>query len=741
MTSMPLDGMTPAQGAPQSGSILDKLSSILPPQILALKEQEQKKKWAVWVETEYQKCKTARVPYERQWYINLAFYHGRQYVQPMEVANHGFRLMSPRTEPWRVRMVINKIRTAVITECSKLTSSRPIPTVVPASNEDEDFMAARVGEQLLKSAFANSQFEKDYRSAIWWAVVTGNAYLKSYWDPSFKDPEVQLPPQAVMGLDGKPMIDPATQRPITAPPQPVLGKICVERVTPFHIYVPDMLSEDINLQPYVIHAMTRTVAWAKNTFGINAVPDSQSTNTILESAVLTPKGSQTHLDSVLVKEIWLKPGAHPDFPEGGMMTVINSQVVQVQPKWPWPFKEFPFYKIDGMPTGAFYTDSRVVDLIPVQKEYNRTKSQMIEIKNIMGKPKIMYQQGSLDPRKINSDPGQAIPYRAGYNPPTVIPGTDVPATMPMELDRLTSDFDDISGQHEITRGSTPSQVTSGTAIAFLQEQDDSKLGYQVSGIEHCIETLGKHYLKYVSNYWTEERLIRVAGLDNAYEAKHWKGSDLRGNTDVRIQTGSALPVSKAAKQALLTEFMMNGWIDPTTGLEMLDFGGLDKMLEDVLVDKRQAQRENMKLADMDPALIGLLLTPEPDPLAQQPTLPGMPPVGPGMGDPTMGGMEHQPQPQPPMPVNSWDNHEVHIHIHNQFRKTQQFELLAPEVKQAFELHVQLHQMALLGNIQGVAGPLNSPPSGPGQPVEEGGEPPVDGSGGPQEEEASPFPPE
>src|SRR5690242_16227541 len=95
--------------------------------------------WASWVNTEFQKCKNARLPFERQWHLNLAFYSGKQYLSPINLPGQGFRLTSPKAPPWRVRMVINKIRTAARTECSKLTSSKPIPTVIPATTEDEDF--------------------------------------------------------------------------------------------------------------------------------------------------------------------------------------------------------------------------------------------------------------------------------------------------------------------------------------------------------------------------------------------------------------------------------------------------------------------------------------------------------------------------------------------------------------------------------------------------------------------------
>lgn len=730
MTSKPLDGQPPLSARTQTGTrSLTKPNDQEALTLALLMEQNERKRkqeqWASWVDAQYTRCRNARVPFERQWYINLAFTAGKQYVAPIDVPTQGFRLTTPKAPPWRVRLVINKTRVAVRTECSKLTTSKPIPVVAPATNEDEDFSASKVAEQLLKSEFATAAFESTYRSWIWWGVVCGTSYLKIYYDPQKLDHDAKkLPPAPTMPGSDEPLPEDILEKlKATVPglgealdtPRPAQGKICVERVTPFHIYAPDLLTEDINEQPYIIQVMTKSPLWVQKKFGFMPSPDARASNTILDAATIIAKGSEEHLDSVLVKECWIKPNGHPDFPDGGVVTVINSRVVQVREEWPYPFEEYPFYKYNGIPTGGYYSDSSVVDLIPLQKEYNKKRSQMIEIQNMMGKPKLVYQRGSLNPKRISSEPGQSIEYTAGYEKPEVLPGVEVPMSFVNELEKLQQEFDDVSGQHEISRGQTSlSSLTSGTAIAYLQEQDDAKLNYQVAAIETAMELLGKHYLELAGKYWDDDRLIRVTGANNAFEAMHWKKGMLKGNTDVRVQTGSALPFSKAAKTALLTEFMQNGFVDPVSGMERMDMGGMDKILDDALVDKRQAVRENLKMADAPDKMLELLLNPAPGPEGQPPY--EAPQYAPQ--DPAMEGMGGPPQPvgmqqmngdgtpfvpKPPVPVNSWDNHAEHIRWHNHFRKTQEFEMLSDLKKQAFELHVQLHQIALQGAMMNQMG--------------------------------------
>ena len=95
MTSQPLDGLAPYSGERATGTTpslttplpkdmpLDVAMQIMQQQRLEAKKQE----WARWVSTEYQRCRTARTPFERQWYLNLAFTAGKHYVADNAAAN------------------------------------------------------------------------------------------------------------------------------------------------------------------------------------------------------------------------------------------------------------------------------------------------------------------------------------------------------------------------------------------------------------------------------------------------------------------------------------------------------------------------------------------------------------------------------------------------------------------------------------------------------------------------------
>jgi hypothetical protein len=111
-----------------------------------------------------------------------------------------------------------------------------------------------------------------------------------------------------------------------------------------------------------------------------------------------------------------------------------------------------------------------------------------------------------------------------------------------------------------------------------------------------------------------------------------------------------------------------GFIPPEKGLEMLEIGGIEKIYEEYNTDVRQAQRENQKM--------------------------------------TMG---------MPVEANDFDNHAVHMEIHNKFRKGQQYESLDDMTKELFQNHVMAHQQAMqTGLAPGGQFPEDAPGAIPGQ---------------------------
>jgi hypothetical protein len=127
-------------------------------------------------------------------------------------------------------------------------------------------------------------------------------------------------------------------------------------------------------------------------------------------------------------------------------------------------------------------------------------------------------------------------------------------------------------------------------------------------------------------------------------ARYIKKDDLVTEFDIEVLAGSTLPQSKASKQDFIVQLYQYKIVqDPKLVLKLLDFGGVEGVFDELEVDYNQVDRENERLEN-------------------------------GQA----------------IPANEYDNHMVHIAMHNKFRKTAQYEQLDPAIKQLFELHVQQH---------------------------------------------------
>jgi hypothetical protein len=577
-------------------------------------------------------CKQQRWQFERIWYQNLAFYYGHQNLRWLNRSGgQADRMVEPPAPSWRVRMVINKIRPLVRKELAKLTKEQPQAFVMPASTDEQDLLAARAGESVFEHLWKDLELDRVVRQIAFWVVTTGTGFVKDWFSPN--------------------TVDKATNQ---------RGLIEVESLSPWHLFVPNLQEEDIERQPYVIHVVAKDPSWVQQVYGKQVRPNSSAGN--LDQRFKNAMGLRGQNSSnqrlVEVREVWIKP--NKKHPQGAVIAWTDDQLLTSYEGWPYNHQEYPFAKVSHVPTGQFYADSIIPDLIPVQKELNRTRSQVIESKNRMAKPQLIAPKGSVDPNKVTSEPGLIVFYTPGFDPPQPLPLQPLPNYVLQEVDRLQQDMSDISYQHEVTQGTTPPGVTAATAISYLQEEDDSVLAATTASIEEAIAKLGRHFLNHVKQFWTAQRKIRVIGQNGQFESQMLSGADIGSNTDLRVEAGSAAPRSMAAKQAFITELGKLGWISPDRALKYMGMAETGRMYEESQVDPRHAQRENLKLVNGDD-----------------------------------------------FAPNSWDNHEVHIMEHNNFRKQQEFELADDQQKAALERHVQAHQQ-ILAQLQGQLIPPNMP---------------------------------
>lgn len=635
------------------------------PELQAFRESEEGKNLVGWIRQKFQKCKDLRATEEKQWNINLAFYNGNQWVQFYTDTN-GItgRLGLPVSARNKERQTINRIKPVVRTEMAKFTSQKPSASVVPATDDDDDIQAAEAAEQVWISTAERRHLDEEYSDAIFWMCITGNGFIKTTWDPELKDPDDEA----------------------------AVGDVRYGSVDPYKIFVPDLKLKDLQAQPFIFHAYAKPVEWLElhyeEALGDKKLnPTCKEASSIQEEAFARPHGTdEKAFDSCMLYEFWIKPGQSKKLPEGGMVVMIDDIIVEIHNQgMPFEHGEYPFAHFGHIKREGFYRGSIIEDLIDLQRDYNKLRSQIAESRKKMAKPQLTAQKGAVTAAKITNEIGVLIEYKAGMQAPVPLALQNVPQYVLQEVDLILRDIEDISGQHEVSKGQTPAGVTAATAIAYLQESDDSFMLPSFKGVEYGFSYVARHTLLLFVEFVDTERLIKITGKNDTFSTELLSGANIKRGTDIRIEPGSSLPESKAARQAYIMDLMVNGFVDPQEGLDILQIGSMRKLIDNLKNDKRQAQRENIKFKRLTEEVISQY---------EQEWASGLADMG--MGADPMSGQIMDPtgQPmQPPLiiPVNDWDNHEVHIEEHNRFRCSQEFEKLSPTIKEAIQSHVRMHQ--------------------------------------------------
>jgi hypothetical protein len=702
-------------------------------------EATNEKDLVIALESERQARLDKRRGFETIWWNNIALVAGDHYAHWNPTSSQ----FEDRDWNWdtnksqdakKPRLVINHALTVGRTELSKLTKSRPVMDIVPNSDEQTDIAATKVGMSALDFAEWKFQLPKLRRNALWWMIQTGVGSIFVGYDPLDDRPgkvSYTIDPSTgeatfnqVRIAELEQMEKAGTLDRLLKEDFP-LGELDLKVYSPFQL-LPDQLSTELSDLNDLITQDVVDIDVVKGIYGAAARklnPDSNMTLGTMETRMMARAGvpgaagaiQKTIDNAIQVNTFWLPPNVYRGnafLRDGCMMRWANSnERLDFVKGFPYQDNRIPHVFFQHIPTSTtIWPDCVMSHIRGPNLEIDKTISQLIENKDYMGNPMWLIATQHKIRGEIKNVAGGIVRYRHVPNipPPAPVPGLQMPSQIENLLMGLRDQIMDISGQSEVSRGRVPSGVRSGVAVAYLQEEDDTKIAPTVQTMEESIALMGSMVLERFAQFYSFPRILRFYRRDGSFDVKRFKGADLKNNTDVVCQAGSAMPKMKAARQQYALELATLGIIqDPKRLMEMLELGRGEPDEEDKAV--AQAERENNTM------LFGVWR-------AQT----NLVPEGQDLADSARFDRLHA-----AVPVKAWHNHEVHIARHTSIMMNEEFEELAiakPEVVQLFDQHIAMHQEELTKAAQAQAQMLQAAkgaPDGPPTPAggAEGGAPP------------------
>ncbi len=639
---------------------------------------------------------------ERAWKINLSFYKGKQYVFYNKRTR---RIESLATEDgdkprYRVRIVANQISPNSIGLLARLTKSKPQFFATPTSAGYENQKATQVAENLLDHWWSKFSLSEKREEAMLWSIICGNGFWKISWDDKVgSSVKVMVDP-----INGNPIIDPLVERlfrdnmdsmnvdPSQFETEVFEGDIRVDVMSPFNVFLDDSAQVFEDCQ-YAFCSHPMGVEEVYNRFGIrlkanavNRYPDESLPGAYSFSSGQTKEN---------VREIfygYFVPS--PSMPEGRVVAFTKGpDIILYDAPWPYPFNELPLVKFPGLRIPGQLWDTSVVEqAVPLQKELNRTLSQLIEYKNLTLKPQMLAPVGSLRQR-MTDEPGAIFEYNpVAGKVPEAIPIPGLPSYVTQHLADMGQRLKEIFGLTELMQGQVPPNVEAGVAIDLLQEAATDRLAPQILMMEKALERCGNLMLNLAQKYYTEPRLMMLSGgAGSKPRVEQFEHADVLSGLQIKVEAGSGLPRTRAGKQARVFQMLNMGLISPTKAYKYLDLADFDNLQAQFQADEDQAMREHDKLIDgmvinvsaardAEAQMMNQMQNPEFDPETGEPM----------QMDPNMlqQSMDAGLQPLP------FENKATHLETHGAYMKSQEFELLPPDVQGRFYKHFELTQQAL-----------------------------------------------
>ncbi len=507
------------------------------------------------------KAYKARLPFDKDVLLNLAFYLDNQYVEWTAEANALRTIPRKPREKRSPRPVANKIMHFVVKQHAAALKDRPQPDVLPASDDPVDLSMASVAHSYLKWLCDPevADYDGELADAALWALAGGEAYLKWTYNPKEKRPDIMS-------------------------------------CSPLEVLIDPYAKRWRNVR-WVIHEQFMDIKQVKDMYGKDVQPTTMSKADLEKAAILRDMGMAPVLEGAVVNELWVKPNVDKNFPKG-LFVVWSGKDLLVPPiDFPYDHGKLPFTQIGPiMRPGSPHTTCTVKYLRSPQMELNKYHAQRIKVRESFSNPK-WWLPAELELEQPPDDsPNQVL--TGNSNGGQLKPETIQPTTFPENSDGdwIVDEMRDVAGQHEVSEGGVPGRVEAAQAIELLQNSDDNHLSEFRRSIKKSTSEGFWQCLMLAKQYRTEEIVVQTYSREGLPEVQRFFAEKLKPGMRIRVTMGNGLSDNRAARQNQALELWREGVIrDPEVMADLMDLPTAS-LNPNRMFDVKLARNENMLMA-------------------------------------------------------------------------------------------------------------------------------------------------
>ena len=294
--------------------------------------------------------------------------------------------------------------------------------------------------------------------------------------------------------------------------------------------------------------------------------------------------------------------------------VVGDKTLQ-ETIFPEGITEYPIIPFHYKWTGTPYPISAVSPLIGKQREINKAHQILVHNASLGSSLRWMHEEGSIDTdhwERYSSSPGALLPIRPGATPPTPVQPAPLNSAFFQIVQSAKADVEYLAGIYSSMQGDTGSQHDTFRGLLAQDEYGTRRIKQWLNNfIEPGLKQLGHVVKQFTQSVYTAHKVFRVVQpsalqedrevqinvpLYNDYGEAIGKWNDFSAaKFDVRIITGSTLPVNRWAYLAELKELLQLGVVDDIAVLAETDLRNKEKIAErKSLLSQLQGQLQSME---------------------------------------------------------------------------------------------------------------------------------------------------
>ena len=287
---------------------------------------------------------------------------------------------------------------------------------------------------------------------------------------------------------------------------------------------------------------------------------------------------------------------------------------------PETVKDYPIVPFHFKWTGTPFPMSAVAPLIGKQQEINKAHQVMVHNASLGSSLRWMYEEGSIDAEiweKYSSSPGALLPIRPGVERPNPVMPAPLSNAFFGIVQQGKQDMEYLAGIYSSMMGDAGGASETYRGMLALDEYGTRRIKqWMHTSIEPALRQTGKIVLQYAQATYTANkkfRIIQPSALQEEQEREInipiyndmgkaiGKSMDISAlKFDVRVISGSTMPVNRWAYLEELKQLLQMGVVDDIAVLAETDLKNKDKIAQrKSLYAKLQGQLQQLSEAIKD----------------------------------------------------------------------------------------------------------------------------------------------